>query len=486
MPVPPRRRDLLASLASPALLSGAQQRPPNLVLVLSDDHSRPHAGCFGNPVIQTPVIDRMAADGIKLDHMFTAAPQCVPSRSALLTGRSPVANRMGRFASPMPPEIPTLPELLRQKNYYTGIARRYFHLDGVNNPTALTRRIYEDNDMRTWSKRVDSLHIGGNRDQTAHLFNQFIDSAGTRPFFYWVNFSDPHHVWDRNAIPKPHDPARIPLPPHLPDLPGVRDDLARYYDEITRADEELGFVLSTLEKRGIAENTLVLFMGDNGHAFPHGKGSLYDPGLNVPCLACWPGRIRPGSASPQLLSGEDVTPTFLDAAGLPVPSSMSGRSFLPLLEGRPNYQPRSHIFAARLPHGNSNYTAETKASTFDLSRCARSRTHKLIWNYTPYQEYWPVDSARDAGWQQILAAHAAGKLAPELDRAYFSRPRPVVELFDLAKDPSELDNLAGRPEYAAIELDLKTALQEKMVKDYDFLPPPFDEAAAPNPVPALR
>ncbi len=480
-----RRRDVLGSLAAPAMLQSAQQKLPNLVLVLSDDHTADHVGCFGNPVIQTPVIDKMARDGMKLTRMFTAAPQCVPSRSALMTGRSPVANRMGRFASPMPPEIQTLPELLRAKNYYTGVCRRYFHLDGVINPTPLTRRIYEEHDMKTWAKRIDFLHTGGGRNETPKVMNEFLDKAGDKPFFFWINFSDPHHVWDRNAIPKPHDPAKIPLPAHLPDLPGMRDDLARYYDEITRADDELGMVLATLEKRGLADNTLVIFMGDNGHAFPHGKGSLYDPGLNVPLVARWPGKIKPGSSSSNLLSGEDITPTFLEAAGLPTTKGMSGRSFLPLLRGSASYQPRTHVFAARLPHGNSNFNAQTKASTFDLSRCARSASHKLIWNYTPYQEYQPVDSVRDAGWQEMLAAHKAGTLPPAIDKAYFTRPRPIVELFDLAKDPSELNNLAGQPEYAKIEEDLKIALQEKMVADYDFLPPPFDEAA-PNPAAAAR
>jgi N-sulfoglucosamine sulfohydrolase len=474
-----RRRDVLGSLAAPAFLQGAQQKQPNLLFVLSDDHTRHHVGCFGNQVIQTPVIDKMAAEGMKLDHMFTAAPQCVPSRSAFMTGRSPVANRMGRFASPMPPEVKTLPELLRAKNYYTGVCRRYFHLDGVINPTPLTKRIYDEQDMKTWANRIDFLHTGGGRNQTPVVMNEFLDKAGKQPFFFWVNFSDPHHVWDRNAIPKPHDPARIPLPAHLPDLPGMRDDLARYYDEITRADDELGMVLATLEKRGLAENTLVIFMGDNGHAFPHGKGSLYDPGLNVPCVARWPGKIRAGSSSSNLLSGEDVTPTFLDAAGLKATREMSGRSFLPLLSGSSSYEARKHIFAARLPHGNSNYTAQTKASTFDLSRCARSASHKLIWNYTPYQEYWPVDSGNDEGWKQMVAAHQAGKLPAAIDKAYFTRPRPVVELYDLAADPSELNNVAGKPEYSKVEEELKVALQEKMVKDYDFLPPPFNEAAPP-------
>lgn len=472
-----RRQALAATLAAPAILRGAQAPPPNIMLVLSDDHSMPHLGCMGNNVIQTPRLDAFAKEGIRLERMFTAAPQCVPSRSALLTGRSPVANRMGRFASPLPPEIPALPELLRPKGYYTGVARRYFHLDGIVNPTELTQEIYERHNLKTWSKRIDSLHIGGARDQTAPLFDKFLTEAKGKPFFYWLNFSDPHHVWDRNAIPKPHDPARIPVPKHLPDTPGMRDDLARYYDEISRMDAEFGMAMDVLEQRGLKDNTLVLFMGDNGHAFPHGKGSLYDPGLNVPALARWPGHIPVNQVSNNLLSGEDVTPTFLEAAGLGTTKGMSGRSFLPLLKGQASYKARDHIFAARLPHGNGAYTPETKANNFDLSRCARSRTHKLIWNYTPYQEYAPVDSARDEGWQSMLTLHKEGKLSPEIDKAYFTRPRPIVELYDLEKDPAELNNVAGQPGYAEIEKQLKRALQEKMVTDYDFLPPPFDEAA---------
>ena len=305
--------------------------------------------------------------------------------------------------------------------------------------------------MKTWAKRIDFLHTGGGRNQTPVVMNEFLDKAAENPFFLWVNFSDPHHPWERNTAGKAQDPAKIPLPAHRPDLPGIRDDLARYYDEIEGADDKLGMVLATLEKRGLAENTLVIFMGDNGHAFPHGKGSLYEKGLNVPCVARWPQRIK----------------------------ARSGRSFLPLLEGAANYKERKHIFAARLPHGNSNFNAQTKANTFDLSRCARSASHKLIWNYTPYQEYAPVDSARGAGWREMVAAHQAGTLPAAIDKAYFTRPRAIVELFDLAKDPGELSNVAGQPGYATVEEDLKIALQEKMVSDYDFLPPPFDEASPP-------
>jgi arylsulfatase A-like enzyme len=153
---------------------------------------------------------------------------------------------------------------------------------------------------------------------------------------------------------------------------------------------------------------------------------------------------------------------------------MSGRSFAPLLRGD-TYLPRTHVFAERGYHGNGAINENTAASTFDLSRCARSASHKLICNYTPKQRYMPVDSARDAGWQQMLAAHQEGRLSPAHDRAYFSDPRPMTELYDLEADPAELRNLAGQPDHAAVERALKEALHEKMLLDGDYLPLPLSE-----------
>jgi arylsulfatase A-like enzyme len=213
-------------------------------------------------------------------------------------------------------------------------------------------------------------------------------------------------------------------------------------------------------------------------AFPHGKGSLYDPGLHVPLIARWPGHIQPGTTS-ALISGEDVAATFMDAGGATPPKGVSGRSFYPLLTGG-SYQEREHIFAARLHHGNADFTPNTKASEFDLSRCVRNRRYKLIYNLTPQQEYWPVDSGGDPGWQEILAAHRAGKLSPDHERAYFGK-RPVLELYDLDTDPGELHNLAGRPDLKDVQETLAAALQEKLITDYDFVPPVIKEALPPGP-----
>jgi N-sulfoglucosamine sulfohydrolase len=131
---------------------------------------------------------------------------------------------------------------------------------------------------------------------------------------------------------------------------------------------------------------------------------------------------------------------------------------------------------ARLYHGNNSFGPDTKASTFDLSRYVRGNRWKLIYNLTPQMEYWPVDSGEGPGWQQIVAAHKAGTLKPEHERAYFQRPRPVLELYDLDADPSELNNVAGRDEYRDIQQTLMAAMQEKMITDYDFVPPVLTEA----------
>ncbi|MEZ5401818.1 MAG: sulfatase [Bryobacteraceae bacterium] len=470
--MPTTRRQFSSGLAGAALQTRSP-RPPNIVLILSDDHTVPHLGCYGDPVIQTPHLDRFAAQGIRFDRAFTAAPQCVPSRTGFLTGRSPVAARMGRFSSPLPPDIATLPELLRAKEYFTGICRRWYHLDGPARPGPVTGPLFEKHAMRTFAKRVDFLDGGSPRAKTAERVNAFFDKRPSgKPYFLWVNFNDPHHAWDRDNPFDRYDRARIPVPAYLPDLPGLRDDLARYYGEISRMDDEFRTVLDIVDRRG-GGDTIVVFAGDNGYAFPHGKGSLYDPGLNVPFLLRWPGVVKPGAVTRELVSGEDLTPTLLEAAGVAPAKGMTGRSFLPLLRVGAAYQPREHIFAARLAHGNSPVTEDTKANTFDLSRCVRSKTHKLIYNCTPQYEYWPVDSGRDAGWQEMAAARA-GKLAPKHDRAYFGK-RPVLELYDLEKDPAELDNVAGQAPYAAIQRELMVALQEKMIVDYDFLPLPLAE-----------
>ena len=257
----------------------------------------------------------------------------------------------------------------------------------------------------------------------------------------------------------------------------MRAQFADYLGEVNRLDRSLKALLDAVAAAGCTGNTLTVFCGDNGLALPHGKGSLYDPGCNVPLVVHWPGVVKAGAQSRALLSGEDLGPTLLAAAGVAALERMTGISFLPLLRGEP-YTPRRHVFLERGPHGSAPVALGMTSAGYDLSRAVRSDRYKFIYNCTPWIPYAPVDSAGGAGWTQIKEVRDAGALAPALGAAYFTAPRPVYELYDLEADPSELANLSGRPDLAEIERNLRSALIEKMVFDGDHLPLPVPGPAA--------
>lgn len=467
---------MLAGLAAIAPAALSAEPPPNILLILSDDHSAPHVGCYGNPDIKTPNLDKLASEGIRFDRAYVACPQCVPSRAAIMTGRSPVRIAMTRFSAPLPADVVTYPELLRANGYYTGVAGRSYHLDGAIRAPA-GQAILTKHNLATFARRLDYVKMGGGNARGLEQFREFLDGVPKdKPFFLQLCSNDPHRPLDRNAIPQPHDPARIKLPAHYPDTPAVREDFARYYDEISRFDGFVGDVLAELDKRGLSRNTLVAFMGDNGSAQLRGKGTLYEFGIHVPLLARWPGVIQPKSASDALISGEDLAPTFLQAAGVTPPKEMTGRSFLPLLKGEP-YDGRQYVFSERGAHGSG---LPESSAAFDLGRCVVGKRHKLIYTATWQIPYTPVDFAGDAFWKELQQMHAEGKLSSELSRVYFSPTRPMLELYDLQNDPREFENLIGRPETREIERELKQALAEWMTLERDFLPLPLGVGAQPN------
>ncbi len=450
----------------------AAERKPNIIFVLSDDHSYPYLGCYGSKDLKTPNLDRLAAEGALFHRMFTSAPQCVPSRAAYLTGRSAVACRMTRFSSPLPKDEITFPEILkRDAGYFVGVLGRSYHLDGSGKKAGETQKVFEEYGLKTFTQRFDYVDATG-QGNIGKTMTEFFDKCPKeKPFCLWVNFSDPHHPWDSGK--NPPAAATLTVPGFLPDLPGVRKDLSAYMGEIESADDEFQRVMDIVKTRAGLDNTLVIFAGDNGMAFPSGKGSLHDPGLHVPLIVWWRGVIKPGMNSNALISGEDIGPLCLQAAGLPVPERMSGIGFLPLLRGEA-FTERTHIFGERGPHGSATFTEKTTANAVDYSRCVRSAGYKLIYNITPNLKYGPVDSGGNPSWKEMTAAFESDRLASEFKKLYFTSPRPVYELYDLNKDPHELQNRYGENEYDAITLELKLALQKKMILDYDYIPLPIE------------
>ena len=444
---------------------------PNVLFILSDDHSYPYLSCYGDANVRTPVIDKLAAEGIKFRKFFTSAPQCVPSRAAYLSGRSPVAARITRFSSPLPRDVITFPEVLKKEaGYHVGVVGRSYHLDGSGKGADELGKFMEAGGFKTFKDRYDVVQTGSD-PQAVEQATAFLEGRPQdKPFCLWVNFSDPHHPWTAPAGYRP-DPTTLKLPAHIPDLPAVREQYADYCAEVNRVDETTGKVLAVLERLGLAKDTIVVFAGDNGQALPHGKGSLYDPGCNVPFVVRWPGVVAPGGDSSALLSGEDLGPTVLAAAGLKSAPGMTGVSFLPLLKGEVT-KTRDVVFTERGPHGSAPVSVGMSSSGYDLSRAVRSGRYKAIYNCTPWLPYSPVDSAGGAAWKAMQNLNAEGALAKGLSATYFATPRPVYEFYDLDQDPAELNNLSGQPEVAAAERTLRLEMAKKMIADFDYLPLP--------------
>lgn len=446
---------------------GKPTKRPNILIVLSDDHSAAHVGCYGNTDIRTPNLDRFASQGMRFNRAYVTTPQCVPSRASIMTGRSPIAIQMTRFSAPLPIDVPIFPEILRAQGFYAGVAGRTYHLDGSKLP-AESKSVFEEFNLKTFSKRLDFVKTAGKRPDMLNQYREFLKQVPKgSPFVLQLCFSDPHRPYDENAIKKPHDPAKLKLPPYFPDTPKLRQDFAHYYDEISRFDEDFGQVLAILEEMGLADNTIVLFMGDNGAAILRGKGTLYEFGLHVPLLVRWPGHTK-GMTSDELISGEDIAPTMLEAVGWKANKEMTGKSFVKLLKGEP-FEGRKHVFAQRGAHGSG---LPANSAAFDLGRCVITKEHKLIYNALWQIPYTPVDFAGQPFWKELQSMHKEGKLDKEFSRLYFSPTRPMFELYDTKADPHEMRNLIGQEKTLALERELKGTLQRWMILERDFVPLP--------------
>lgn len=222
-----------------------------------------------------------------------------------------------------------------------------------------------------------------------------------------------------------------------------------------------------LTQRGLKDNTLVLFMGDNGEALLRGKGTVFDRGTHVPLLIRSPAKIKAGTTCDALISGIDLAPTILEAANLKRAEGMSGVSFLPALLGQP-FKGREHVMAKRGWH----FGPITRTDGFDLSRSIATRHYLYIYNAIPDRSYTPVDMPGGEAWTAVQAAHEAGKLTPLHERLLFQNPRPLIELYDLEADPFQLHNLAGDSTLRETEDKLRIELEKWMIREGDFVPLP--------------
>ena len=445
------------------------QKKPNVLFILSDDHSTPFLGCYGNPDLKTPHMDRLAKEGVRFNQAFTAAPQCVLSRASLLTGRNVLAVDMLRFSSALPKEYVTFPELMKKDGYYAGICGRSYHLDGSgSHEPKETIDVMHELGLITFPDRVDYIKDGVD-SVVATLVSKFLDQVpSNKPFVMWANYSNPHRPFTAKAFEP--DPSRITIPDALPDTKLLRRDLAGFYGEIQQLDQYIGDLWAVLEKRGLMDNTIIVFMGDNGAALLRGKGTLYRCGLQVPLLVRYPGGVKKGITSDVLVSGIDIAPTILELVGTKPNAEMEGKSLAAALRGT-DTDVNEYIFAVRGPHASS---LPRNSAAFDLSRTVFSKNYKLIYNPIWQIPFQPVDFNNSPLWKDLNQRAKDGTLAPRFrETAIFTPTRPMFEFFDLRKDPDEFVNLADNPAYKEAEYALKVALQRWMIVNRDVIPLPI-------------
>ena len=432
----------------------------NILLITADDMHGTTPGCFGGPAEATPRLDRLASQGTIFRRAHVPVAVCQPSRSALLTGRWPHRNGAEGF-QPIADGVPLLTDVLRKAGYLAGILGKVEHLQPA--------------ERFVWDLRLGMRELGMGRGPAAYgrAAAEYFDRASRsgQPWFLMANAHDPHRPFhgsaleqerfsgaERAAIPAPSKvfaPGEEPVPGFLPDIEGVRTEYAEYLSSSRRCDDVAGAVLDALDATGHADDTVVVFLSDNGMAFPFAKANCYLQSTLTPLIIRWPGVTRPRTAHDTgFVSTLDLFPTFCAAAGAVLPDGLDGRSLLPLLGGE-QQQDRDAVFTV---------FHETAAKNRFEMRCVQTAEFGYIRNYwSDGETEYRAENMTGLSWNAMRADPA---LAARVD---FYLHRVPEELYDLHTDPSCLANLAGNPGHAEILARMRKLLAEWMTTTADPL-----------------
>ncbi len=433
-----RRRLFCQSLLGAAVGQAAAVKPPNIVLFLADDHGWDVAGCYGNNVIRTPNIDRLAREGMRFTRAFAASPTCSPSRAILYTGLHSARNGLMGNHTGSHEGIQSIAQHLKALGYRTILANKthvkpesVFDFEYVK----ATLPARPDRQRKYRQEGLDTKAIDA-------LLADHVKTRSGQPLCLILADNAPHVVWEKN---RDYDPASLPLPPIVVDTPKSRTALANYYQDITTADQHFGEVLASLRTHGLEQDTLTIYTSDQGPEWPRSKWTLYDAGLRVPFVARWPGRIAPGTVTEAMISFVDVTPTLVDIAGGKPAKGLDGRSFQSVLAGKAKAF-RTEIYASHSGDGTMNMFPQ---------RCVRDLRYKYILNLHPERKwtthFTQVDGIQDSHkdvyitWLEKAKTDAAAARIVQL-----AEQHPGEELYDTLQDPHELTNLIGDPAVAAV------------------------------------
>ncbi len=461
--------------------------PPNIIWFVAEDIS-PRFSAFGDTLAFTPTIDAISEKGVVFQNAFTVSGVCAPSRSSMITGCYPSSigtqhMRQAKGVIPLagvpsynavpPPEVKAFPELLRANGYWTASYRKLDYQFG--SPFPIWDTI---SDAPTWRMRATSEKempfFIYNTYEITHEVNIWPDSTKTN-FFAQMKVDTTKLAPDVLKRPPLDSLGRtialedVIVPPYLPDTKLARDHIQRLYYNSMRMDQQIAKVLADLKADGLEDSTILFFMSDHGDCLPRAKRWLYDSGTKSPMVIYIPPKYLPkGFEQPRnennLYSFVDLPPTVLEMAGIEIPSWMQGKSIISTLEE----QPRTYVYGSR----------DRMDNRYDIRRSIRSKQYKYIKNFEPEKPYQQQITflERMPLMHQILEMKANGELN-KIQSAWLAESKPEDELYDIIKDPYEINNLATDSSYAEIKNTLENDLMSWMTRIGDKYKIPEQEQA---------
>ena len=430
-----------------AASSSATERP-NLVLIIADDCTYLDMGVYGGQA-KTPALDRLASEGMQFSRCFQAAPMCSPTRHNIYTGIYPVKSGAWPNHTRVYPGTKSIGHYLGEAGYRVALSGKTHIAPKASFP-------FE------YSTEFRSADPSG-ADPYPKLEKLLTDSKkGGAPFCLFACSNEPHTPYSKGDA-SAYDPATLTLPPTFVDTPNTRQEYAKYLAEITYFDAQCAALLKLLDKHDLAKNTLVMVVSEQGSGFPFAKWTCFELGLTSGMIVRWPGTVATGSKSNALVEYVDVTPTFLDAAGLETPNTMDGRSFLSVLTGE-SVEHKQYTFGVQTTHG-----INSGSENFGV-RSAGTKTHRYIRNLNPTETFKNVVT-RPGGdkadfWMSWIEKGKTGD-AHALAMIEKYQHRPAEELYDVENDPHCLNNLIDDPEFVELKADLSTQLNAWMKSQGD-------------------
>ena len=430
-----------------------QAKRPNIIWLMAEDMST-DLECYGMPDVKTPFLNKMAAEGIRFDNAFVTNPICSPSRSAMMVGTHQVKTNTHHHRSnrdvPLDPQFKPFTALLRDAGYTCILGHE---------------KVFEKGQKIDVNFKHEPLGKWDGKENFG-LFDKYDTfEKADEPFFAQIQLKVTHRGewWTdiREQSKHPVNTETLSLPPYMADHPAIRLDWAKYLDQIEYMDNEVGMIFKELEAKGMADNTIVIFIGDNGRCNIRGKGYLQDPGLRIPFIMYYPKQFKGGQVRKDVVTATDITATIVDLAGVQVPDYMTGKSII------------SKDFNREFAYGARDLWDEIE----EKSRAVTSGDWSYIRNdkpevpYDAHQAY--LEFYRPAV-HVMRTLYKQGKLNDD-QKPFFEPTKPKEELYNLKEDPHQLNNLATNPKYVSILEKLR-----KETAHYDELMTPVSNVYQPE------